>query len=362
MSDDIDVLKGGVALLAFILAFYGLAAKERKAPYITDSVYSSVILIIGIIIIDLFSKIYAPVYPKLGSALSLTAQSLFIISLLFVLYRIWKIYNRLINFRDDHLIRNLACIRYIRSVWRQIVPKQRYEYSTIGITPELVKSIINTKHFAEEEVQKAVDRNSPDEKKKLSLSAIYKTTTWSDVDDVSIDLITSFLDNNAYVQYATCSRHPIEFILRLHKAWGSGQKSKRWDEIQNNIIAVDAYTPHYGFADTAHIEWTKAIRELGIECIMSHASYAGLHTSAAKAFNIIKKRHEKNVRYPTLVIYEGAYGLVDLESVEQYRIFIRHVLPSEKIWGGMFTLFTETVIPDDELNLIKSYADMSSSK
>jgi hypothetical protein len=92
--------------------------------------------------------------------------------------------------------------------------------------------------------------------------------------------------------------------------------------------------------------------------VTSSVSYAGIHTATAKAFNKLKDEAGKRVRQPTLVVYEGCNALVDLESPEQYRIFVRHVIPSERAFGGMFTVFIEPTLPAAEAALLESYADV----
>jgi hypothetical protein len=59
-----------------------------------------------------------------------------------------------------------------------------------------------------------------------------------------------------------------------------------------------------------------------------------------------------------LVLYEGCTALIDLESNEQYRIFVRHVLPSERLWGGMFTVFVEPDIADENRAVLEGGADI----
>jgi hypothetical protein len=87
-----------------------------------------------------------------------------------------------------------------------------------------------------------------------------------------------------------------------------------------------------------------------------------MHTAAARAFNTIKALSKaqsgQHVRQPTLVIYDGPHALVELESIEQYRIFIRHLVPSERLWGGMFTLVVESVISEQDLALLQTYTDL----
>jgi len=360
MTIDISVTTGSIALLAFVMAFYGLTARERKTPYITGTVYSAVIFILVVIFFDLLSKFSKDVYPTFSIVLQLISISSFILSFLYVAYRIFHIYNIHMNFRDDQLW-NVPLIRRFRN-WKYNRFSKPFEHCPIGIHNELVKAIEKRGYFPEEQLRKAVERQNTQGELKLSISTIYKTASWSRADEITTDIAMDFLNHGAYVQYVTCARHPIEFILHLKNTWKQDHiDDKVWEEIRGNIVVVDAYTPHFGFTDTTHVQWNKIINEeIKVRCITSHASYAGIHTSAAEAFNIIKRHHkrkQKEARYPTLLIYEGPYCLVDLESIEQYRIFVRHLLPSEKVWGGMFTFLIETAIPDEELLLLKSYAD-----
>ena len=186
-----------------------------------------------------------------------------------------------------------------------------------------------------------------------------KVETLANADYVLLDLAKLFLRNNLYVQYATCARHPIELMLQLEKQWKADEKDG-WPNVARHIVVVDAYTPHFGFTDSTHARWTGYLREEGITVVGSSPSFAGMHTAATRAFKEIKKLQEQGgqPRPPTLVIYENPYALVDLESAEQYRIFVRHVLPSEKLWGGMFTFVVEAAIGEEDWNLLRFYADI----
>ncbi len=360
MLMDINVYTGSLALLVFIMAFYGLASRERKTPYITGTVYSAVIFVLIVIIFDLIAKFSKDVYPTFALIVQLISIVSFVLSIVYVAYRIFHIYNIHMNFRDDQLW-NIPLIRRFRN-WKYDRYSSTFEHLPVGITEDFVDTIEKRGLFPKEQLKKAVQRNDKKDEMKLSISAVYKASSWSGADEITTLLATDFLYQGAYIQYTTCARHPIEFILHLKNTWQQEHKDKLWEDIRGNIVVVDAYTPHYGFTDTTHVQWKKIMNdELKVTCITSHASYAGMHTSAAEAFNIIKGHHkkkQKEARYPTLLIYEGPYCLVDLESIEQYRIFIRHLLPSEKAWGGMFTFLIEAAIPDDELLFLKSYADV----
>lgn len=360
MTTNINIFTGSVALLAFVMAFYGLTARERKTPYITGTLYSAVILVLLVIILDLFSRFSRDVYPSFSYILHLIAVASFILAVVFVAMKIFHIYNIHMNFRDDQSW-NIPLVRMFRN-WRYKRSEKAFEHIPVGIPEALVRTIEKRGFFPQSQLKRAVERNNTKDEMKLSLSTVYKTESWPSADEITSRLAIDFLTHGAYVQYTTCARHPIEFILHLKNSWKQ-ESTMLWEDVRNNVVVVDAYTPHYGFTDTTHVQWTRIINEeIKIKCITSHASYAGIHTSAARAFNIIKEEHkkaQKRARYPTLLIYEGPYCLVDLESIEQYRLFIRHLLPSEKVWGGMFTFLIETALPEKELMLLKSYADIT---
>jgi hypothetical protein len=135
-----------------------------------------------------------------------------------------------------------------------------------------------------------------------------------------------------------------------------------WEKATGFLVLVDAYTPHFGFTDSIHGVKTDEARKDCLQYILTRPSFAGIHTAGAAAFNVIKQAVTKKTsgsgfRGPTLVIYEGLHALVDLESSEQYRIFYNHVLPSERLWGSMFTVVVEFMISEENLRHIKVFAD-----
>ena len=175
-----------------------------------------------------------------------------------------------------------------------------------------------------------------------------------EADRLMADFAIRFLDANCYVQYTTCSRHPIEFLLYLKREWLKQHPEADWKTVKNRVVVVDGYTPHFGFTDTIYTEWSGTALEECLDCIESPATYAGIHTAIANGFNKVKKESGKpKLRAPVLYMYEGIHALVDLESSEQYRVFVRHVIPSERLWGGMFTLFVDSSVAEDNLSVLK---------
>jgi hypothetical protein len=171
-----------------------------------------------------------------------------------------------------------------------------------------------------------------------------------------VELAAIFVKNSHSVQYMTASRHPIEFVELLKSKLE--KDDEKWLSRTKQIVVIDAYTPHFGFIDSIYRIRTRQLRELGVTCISSHRTYAGMHTASSKAFNRIKAQLKQDERQPTLVIYEDSYALSDLESPEQYRIFVRHVLPSERVWDGMFSVFVESAISEADWRTLQAYASM----
>jgi hypothetical protein len=362
--NNFDVLAAGLGLLAFVMALYLLAAREQKTPYITNSVYSTAIVVLLAILLSFASKFFESRFNVTAAVLSLLSVVLFAVGIIIVFFRVWKARNRKLNFRDDNSFKNLGAVRWIKNAWRSFRSKPSYAHDPARFQEPLVQGILRTvadKPSALSHLKATLERNAKIEFP-LSISGMCRVSTFSGVDDVLTKLALCFLNNDCWVQYATCARHPVEFVWQLRAAYESDKsKGKDWREVSNQIIAVDAYSPHFGFADTIHDRMTGKLKQMGIECLTAKASYAGVHTAAARAFNKLRLRSETQqgggVRKPTLTIYEGVNAIVDLESAEQYRIFIRHVLPSERLWGGMFTFIVEAAIADHDLALLLSYVD-----
>ena len=356
-----DLSSKALAVLAFIIAFYALAARERKTPYITNSLYSTLFLFLISVIFSIgASSVPQKNYPRLANTLSIAASVMFVIAVLVVGHRLWRLQNRHIHFRDDNLLGNTKVVRSMRSLWRSIRGKPTYEHSPVPLSVELKASIVS--HLTSRSDAKETISN----KVELDFSSIFvRSSSLAVADSSLVDLAYRFLAQDCQVQYTTCLRHPYEFASKL-KTYIESEPSKgsntAWREAAQRLVLVDAYTPHFGFVDSIHVEITKKLREMGVASVITSApTYAGVHTAIAKAFNTIKRASRKQTRRPTLVIYEGAFALADLESIEQYKIFVRHVIPSERLWGGMLTLFLETQISPEPEAVVKSYADISIS-
>jgi hypothetical protein len=351
-----------LALLAFVVAFYALLARERKTPYITNYIFPpAAVIFFGVLLVLFelllqgwrvkFSNVLAPVtsisqnqvapIPRIDYVVIIGAIACFCAGCLMIFRNIWRLHNRQVHFRDDNLLKNLSVVRWCRNLLRRQRTDRSYEYSPAHIDDSIVQEALRKSAI----------------KADVEASAAIRTVAFcgysiAEADHRTSVLAAELLKAEWLVQYTTCCRHPYEWVNKVKQ-----QAGNEWETMAARISVVDAYTPHFGFTDSVHARKTDEVMQEGVDYVSSPESYAGVHSATAKAFNVQKSRAEGNLRRPTLLIYEGCRALADLESVEQYRLFRRHVLTSERMWGGMVTIFVEPEAEEPDVSLMRSYAD-----
>jgi hypothetical protein len=276
--------------------------------------------------------------------------------------RLWTIYVRLRHFVDPGLASRLKLLpgaRQIRAWWKRSRGPS-YEHNPVPLGDDLQREIgtIIAAGGSRGNAGSAPRVEIRDNRDPRSLAMALHHL--GQANDLLGNLAAAFLRRqNHYVQYMTASRHPIEFIEHLRRSWDGA--TLKWEEVRARVVAVDAYTPHFGFMDSINGAKSDDLRkEIGVRLLPANETFAGLHSASSAAFNLVKTAAATpSMRQPTLVIYEDTYALSDLESVEQYRIFARHVLPSERLWNGMFTVFAETAQREDDWQLMSSYASLT---
>ena len=346
------ILTANGALLAFLIGLYTLVGRERKSPYLINSVFF-------VFLVSVFSAVFgvlSALVSDLRSHLLDGATALLLFAFLLTCWRVYKLYVRFAYFVDRVSLKDLGLWRWMKNLRRKIKTETPYELKTDSIDAGLFDEILNI--LAEFSSKSCRCRERPHlGKNSLTLALEHQ----GQATDVLVRLAAAFLEKGNLVQYLTASRHPIEFVGHLvgHLKDKFNLEESSLREFAQRVVVVDAFTPHFGFTDSIHRVKTEEIEGMGISCLRSSASYAGMHTAASRAFNLVKSRAESDVRKPALVIYEDTRALADLESPEQYRIFIRHVLPSERMWDGMFTVFTEVAPPEDDWKMLSGYSSVN---
>lgn len=351
MSEDfsaIKVLMATGALLAFVVGLYSLVGRERKAPYISNEAFK-IFLASAIGAVFDIAALLVPCYEE---PLTYTGALFLLIAFVLAIHQTYRIFRRFVAFVDSINPKHSWLYQKYKAWRRKSKLDKEFEYNAKPIPDDLIEEL---KAAIRESVRTEVETEF---RESLGNSSICVAL---DHHGQSNALLASacalFLKRGYCIQYMTASRHPIEFIDRLADKLATEKVSI--EEAAEKIIVVDAYTPHFGFIDSVYTKRTlECTRKYGIEIIPSRNSYAGVHTSCQSAFNKMKKEAKSKVRAPVLVIYENMYALSDLESPEQYRIFVRHVLPSEKLWAGMLTIFTEVNPAEGDWSVLSSYASM----
>lgn len=341
-------------LLAFLVGFYTLVGRERKSPYLINSVFWLLLIYTVGVAFDVASLLLINYQHYLLLAGTLTL----LVAIASTIWRVYKIYMRFAHFVDSGNPKYWSISRVTKDHWRNLRSRKPYEHNPAPIPEQLHTEIVKTLKGAITDGQKQVliSEHTDFDVRSAALALQHQ----GQANKILAELAKVFLKQNYAVQYLTASRHPIEFISFLEKNIKADTGCNiQWTKAAENVVVIDAYTRHFGFIDSIYLKSTRSLRvEHGVMYHQSAESYAGLHSASSVAFNAIKDKAGGQVRNPTLVIYEDCYALVDLESVEQYRAFIRHVLPSERSWGGMFTVFAETAQPDQDWKLLSSYVSI----
>lgn len=338
------------ALLAFLVGLFTLIGRERKSPYIINSVFAIfLICLVGatadVIAATLNGRYLGQVFLYFGVILLVLAMSLSV-------WRLYKVYVRFVLFVDSPHPKHWPVVRSINSVVRSIKKTKDYEHNPRAFDQRTLQR-------AMEILERVGNEKSKREPKTLASAAI-AVRDQHQSSQILADLALVFLSEKYPVQYMATSRHPIHFVEQLKGA--AVAAGHDWQSLASQIVAVDAYTEHFGYTDSVYYRDARRLQaELNVVYLTSGPTYAGLHSASSKAFNVLRNKSKQagNVRQPVFIIYEDCAALVDLESAEQYKVFVRHVLPSERMWGGMFTLFVETSPSKAEWALLAAYADIS---
>lgn len=350
-----NVITASGILLAFVVAFYTLIARERKSPYLINSaVWILLICMLG----AFFASVGAIAVDPWGQYSILIASSFLIVAISLTILKVYRLAIRMSYFVDTANPKHLRIFRKIKQGYRLLFDKKIYEHNSVGFSDEVIIGMLQTITPFDLKV------DEPDKRKEIHQAAekdvrsiAIRLDHHSQTNQNLAKLVEFCLEKEYLIQYMTASRHPLEFLSSLKEHCEIKGKGAQWAAFAKLIVVIDAYTPHFGFTDSVYQQATKKIKGFGVHYLASTETYAGLHTAASTAFNAIKDQQKSNVRKPSIIIYEDCYALTDLESIEQYRIFLRHVIPSERLWEGMFTVFTETVQAENDWTLLKSYAD-----
>jgi len=340
------LLTATAGLVAFQIGLYTLIGRERKSPYIINSTFPIFLSCLLIAAVALSSTLVPDTWRDIvirtaAGALALTFLASFL--------TVYRLAIRSVYFVDSVNIKHLP---YIRGLRRLAASRKNrtYTHQSIPIPGELKAEILTIlKQVGGVTAPESRDGLEP---QSLAVAVAHQ----GQGNQLLAELALAFFKHDFTVQYLTASRHPVEFIRHLNCV--VGRRNEKWHDHSKKLVVIDAYSPHFAFTDSIYPKKDDEVQSLGIESVRSKTTYAGMHSASSLAFNVIQKQVGHKQRRPTLVIYEDAYALSDLESPEQYRIFVRHVMPSERMWDGMFTVFLEAAPQPYDWSVLQAYASM----
>src|SRR6267142_2118739 len=154
-----DLFSRGLALLAFVLAFYTLAARERKTPYLARSIYSIIWFVFASMILSALAPLIGNWNERIGRATDQTAWLVLASGMLYVIFGVWTAYNRHANFRDDGLIKHLKIVRWAKNYRRSKKSGSTYEHDPIKFPDALIQSLNNSPVMEKADVERIKEGN-----------------------------------------------------------------------------------------------------------------------------------------------------------------------------------------------------------
>src|SRR5262249_42639187 len=138
--------------------------------------------------------------------------------IIYIFYRVWRIQNRQVNFRNDQPYFTIPMLLRWRKFRQRTRLQKAYEHNPEKLPAKLVDSLKRSLVLPADMLEKALNYNGAGDSE-FSTSVAFLVPTLMDGDKVMTDLAIRFLDGDCLVQYTTCSRHPIEFLIQLKHEW-----------------------------------------------------------------------------------------------------------------------------------------------
>lgn len=169
-------------------------------------------------------------------------------------------------------------------------------------------------------------------KKGGSILLLYDDT--EDYSDIVYSFIKESISEGDTVDYITTYKSPLEFCKSVRETDIS--------TIAKKLSIIDCFSPHYSFDDKVTKFAKHNFKQKGFK-FYDAESFAEIHTAANNSWYRFRKTcqaEENAYRIPHRTIYDSLSSLIRFSSKEQYLLFIRHVISSEKSYG-MISLIIE---------------------
>lgn len=163
-----------------------------------------------------------------------------------------------------------------------------------------------------------------------------------DYADVVKNFITETISSGDTVDYITTYKSPLDFCKAIPE--------QEIYTITRKLSIIDCFSPHYSFDDKVMKFAKQDLIQKGFKFFEAE-SFAEVHTAANNSwyrFRKICQAEENSYRIPHRTVYDTLSSLISFSSEEQYLLFLRHVISSEKSYG-MISLLIEPLSLKNEL-------------
>ena len=269
-------------------------------------------------------------------------------------------YNEVYNLRTNKFYKYFRPFRLLRNTFAKdenyelSVEPRTYDVGRCPLMSNLFNEPASRERSASEKERFATEK---DRIKKGASVLLTGTITGAVIDEIAKWLVHRLKENET-ASYVACARHPFDIWERL-KAQGIEEK-RDGHPFRDSLVLVDVFTPAFGFTDEIHEDRDRQLSRHGVSCVKAK-TFAGLHTAVNQAFKIIKKKEKeqkgKQIRRPSVMVYDRSSALCDTESVEQFRVFWRHVIPSEQCYGMITLIVEDEMTGDGVINPLKGLVD-----
>lgn len=339
-----ETLRLYLMTVAFVGALWAVYLRENRLRANSENVLISLITYVVALALLCLATIFAffagaDHLHKASEVLAYVSLEVYAIATIMLIFIVFaQTYNQLYNLRTNKFFKYFKPFRWLRKV--------------LGIE-EAYSSSMDERTFDPQKCVLLQNFSSEADRLRLKQGACILVT--GHITDTTIDQVLIWVGERLHAgetaNYVSGDRHPLCIWKML--------KPKMPEDARGRLVFIDAYGPSFGFTDDIHEKYDKEAGREGV-AIVRAKTFAGLHSATNSAFNILRANENKqrrDIRRPGVIVYANTSALVDLESIDQFRIFWRHVVPAERSYGMITFIIEDESAGEPIIGFLKYFAD-----